>query len=208
MWSWLCPEKDHVHTRAGTPPVVFCVKLIHFVQPTTHLASPLRDRLMSLFFLFLTNNRKTTKDHRSVTHALKFKSNADVFLILLLHLNVSVNSNPTSWTYWRLPFIIGLLALISISDLYDSDSYRSPSILMSKGPSLLSENPLSARSICMEEQPASSRTPSMLPGLMFTSDSRASSSLKRPSKGFTRPLEKQSTPVSRNTVNNKLRRNT
>ena len=69
-------------------------------------------------------------------------------------------------------------------------SYPSPSILISKGPSLLREKPLSAWSNCMEEQPASNRTASMLPGLMFMLDSRASSSLNRPSNGFTRPLEK------------------
>lgn len=69
-------------------------------------------------------------------------------------------------------------------------SYLSPSILISKGPSLLREKPLSARSICMEEQPASNRTASMLPGWMFMLDSRTSSSLNRPSNGFTRPLEK------------------
>lgn len=73
--------------------------------------------------------------------------------------------------------------------MFFGPSYLSPSILMSRGPSLLRENPLSAWSICMEEQPASRRTASTLPGFTFSSDSRTSSSLKRPSNGCTRPLE-------------------
>lgn len=68
--------------------------------------------------------------------------------------------------------------------------YLSPSILISSGPSLLRENPLSAWSICMEEQPASKRTASMLPGFTLMLDSRTSSSLNRPSSGLTRPLKK------------------
>ena len=41
----------------------------------------------------------------------------------------------------------------------------------------------------MEEQPASRRTASTLPGFTCRSGRRTSSSLKRPSNGFTRPLE-------------------
>jgi len=62
---------------------------------------------------------------------------------------------------------------------------------MSSGPSLLREKPLSAESICMEEQPASRRAASTPPGPNPNFGSRSFSSLNLPSTGFTWPLNKR-----------------
>lgn len=62
--------------------------------------------------------------------------------------------------------------------------YLSWSILMSNGPSFCREKPLSGVSNCMEEQPASRRTPSRLPGSTPDEINKASDWLNRPKRGW------------------------
>ena len=62
--------------------------------------------------------------------------------------------------------------------------YLFPSILMSSGPSLLNAKPRSAESNCIDEHPASIRTPSRHLGGMFLFSKRELKSLNLPRSGI------------------------
>lgn len=67
---------------------------------------------------------------------------------------------------------------------YFINKYLSLSILMSKGPSFCSEKPLSGVSNCIEEHPASKRTPSRVPGSTPDEINKASDWLNCPRRAW------------------------
>lgn len=73
---------------------------------------------------------------------------------------------------------------LSFKEKYFIDRYLSLSILMSKGPSFCREKPLSGVSNCIEEQPASKRTPSRVPGSTPEEINKASALLNCPRRGW------------------------
>lgn len=69
----------------------------------------------------------------------------------------NLRGNETHGGGWAVRFL-------GFKEKYFIDRYLSLSILMSNGPSFCREKPLSGVSNCIEEQPASRRTPSRVPG--------------------------------------------